>query len=145
MTSQDLHIAGVALRAERSESRDLVATLRSRNHCEAAEGAHQVKRLALASLPRILAEPDADPIAVMCGGIEQQSLYITRIGPRTHHIEQPVAAVLVAAELDADRPIGMQMVFGIIGMQMVFLTLADPDRGRLNCIGDRSLSATFDR
>jgi hypothetical protein len=37
----------------------------------------------------------------MGGGVEQQSLDVTRVGPRTHHIQQPVAAVPVAAELDA--------------------------------------------
>src|SRR5690242_16156626 len=121
MPSQDLHIAGIALCAERSEPRDLVATLRSRNHCEAAEGAHQVKRLALASLPRILAEPDANPIAVMCGGVEQQSLYITRIGPPTHHIEQPIAAVPITAELDANRPIGV-VELGLFGGREIPIT-----------------------
>src|SRR6266700_2837310 len=60
--SPDLQISGAALRAERPEPRELVATLGSRHHGEAAERAHEVKRLALAGLPRILAEPDADPI-----------------------------------------------------------------------------------
>jgi hypothetical protein len=36
--------------------------------------AHQVKRLALAGLPRILAELDADPLAILRGCIEQQPL-----------------------------------------------------------------------
>ena len=39
---------------------------------KAAECAHQVKRLALAGLPRILAEPDADLFAVELGNIHQQ-------------------------------------------------------------------------
>jgi len=39
----------------------VVATLNG----EAAEGgAHQMKCLALAGLPRVLTEPDADPVAV---------------------------------------------------------------------------------
>jgi hypothetical protein len=33
-------------------------------------------RLALAGLPRILAEPDVDPIAVLLGGVAQQLLDI---------------------------------------------------------------------
>ena len=35
------------------------------------EGAHQMKWLALAGLPRVLAESDADPVAVPPGSIEQ--------------------------------------------------------------------------
>jgi hypothetical protein len=35
------------------------------------EGAHQMKWLALAGLARVLAEPDADPVAVPPGSIEQ--------------------------------------------------------------------------
>jgi hypothetical protein len=62
--SPDLHISSAALRTKRPEPRELVATLGSRHHGEAAERAHQVKRLALAGLPRILAEPDADAFAV---------------------------------------------------------------------------------
>src|SRR5690242_13035344 len=56
----DLHIAGAALRAERSKARQLVATLGGRLHGEPVERAHEMQRLALASLPRILAEPDVD-------------------------------------------------------------------------------------
>src|SRR6516162_10712070 len=55
----DLDVAGAALRAERPKPRQLVAGLRSRVHGKAAERTHQVLRLALASLPRVLAEPDA--------------------------------------------------------------------------------------
>src|SRR5262245_4350814 len=29
------------------------------------------------------------------------------VGPPAHHIEQPVSAILIAAELDADGPIGV--------------------------------------
>src|SRR5436190_24366720 len=32
---------------------------------------------------------------------------ITRVGAPAHHIEQPKAAALVTAELDADRPTGI--------------------------------------
>src|SRR5262249_2132396 len=102
---QDLHIGGAALRAERPEPRKLVATLGRRLHGEAAERAHQMLRLALAGLSRILAEPDLDTLAVLSGGIEQQSLDVTRVGSPVHHIEQPVAAIPIATELDADRPI----------------------------------------
>src|SRR5215471_10017905 len=38
--------------------------------------AHQVLRLALAGLPRVLAEPDAHPFAVLRRGLEQQSFDI---------------------------------------------------------------------
>src|ERR1700730_9814995 len=55
--AQDLHIAGAALRAERPEPRQLVAALRRRLYGKAAERAHQMLRLALPGLPRILAEP----------------------------------------------------------------------------------------
>src|ERR1700740_2179975 len=53
-----LHVAGTALRTEWPEPRQLVATLWSRRHGEATERAHQMKRLALAGLPRI---PPAAP------------------------------------------------------------------------------------
>jgi hypothetical protein len=60
-SAPDLHIARPARRAEWPELRKVVATLNG----EAAEGgAHQMKCLALAGLPRVLAEPDADPVAV---------------------------------------------------------------------------------
>ena len=52
--------------------------------------------------------------AVLCRGIEQQSLDVARVGPRAHHIQKPVAAVLVAAELDADGPIGV-VELGLFG------------------------------
>jgi hypothetical protein len=64
-----------------------------------------VKRLALAGLPRILAEPDANPCAVLRRGIEQQSLDVARVRPLAQHIQQPIAAVPIAAELDTHRPI----------------------------------------
>src|SRR5205814_5204663 len=103
--SPDLDVAGAALRAERPEAGELVAALRSRGHGEAVERAHQVMRLALAGLPRVLAEPDAHPLAVLFGGLDQQSLDVARVGPRAHHVEHAVASRLVAAELDADGPI----------------------------------------
>src|SRR5205807_5563841 len=110
----DLYITGAALRTERSEPGELVATLRGRRHGEAAERAHEMECLALAGLPRILAEPDADPVAVLRGGIEQQSVDIARVGPPANHIQEPVAAILIAAELDADRPIGV-VELGLFG------------------------------
>ena len=39
-------------------------------------------RLALASLPRILPEPDRDPLAVLRGDIEQQLVDVARVGAR---------------------------------------------------------------
>jgi hypothetical protein len=62
-------------------------------------------RLALAGLPRILPEPDRDPLAVLRGGIEQQLFDVTGIGARPHHIQHPIVATPIAAELDANRPI----------------------------------------
>src|SRR5271169_4701945 len=46
--AQDLHIAGPALRTERPEPSEFVATLRGRCYREAAERAHQMEGLALA-------------------------------------------------------------------------------------------------
>src|SRR6516164_7485258 len=62
-------------------------------------------RLALAGLPRILPEPNRDPLAVLRGGIEQQLFDVARIGARPHHIQEPIAAAPIATELDADGPI----------------------------------------
>lgn len=103
--AQDLDVAGPALRAERPKARQLIATFWCWQHGETAERAHQVKRLALAGLARILANTDADLFAVLRGGIEQQSLDVTRIGAPTHHIEQVIASGCIAAELDADGPV----------------------------------------
>ena len=93
------------MRAERPEARELVAALRGRQRGEAAERDHEVERLALAGLPRILAEPDANPVAVLRGGAEQQSLDIAGVSAGAHNIQQPVAAALIAATLDPNRPI----------------------------------------
>ena len=49
-------------------------------------------RLALAGLPWILAKPDADPFAVLFGGVAQQALDVTRIGSHAHHIQHVVTA-----------------------------------------------------
>src|SRR2546421_11318993 len=76
--------------------------------------AHQMLRLALAGLPRILAEPDLDALAVLGSRIEQQSLDVARIGPPAHHIEQPIAAIPIAAELDADGPVRV-IELGLLG------------------------------
>jgi hypothetical protein len=46
--------------------------------------------LGLAGLPRILAEPDADPLAILRRRVEQTSLGVARICSRTHHIEKPI-------------------------------------------------------
>jgi hypothetical protein len=87
--SPDLHIAGAALRTKRPKPRELVATLRRSPYGEGTERTHQVKCLALAGLPRIVAEPDADPCAVLLGGIEQQAIDVARVGPPAHNIQQP--------------------------------------------------------
>src|ERR1700730_11218156 len=63
--TQDLHIAGAALRAERPEPGELVATLCGRRYGEGTERAHQVECLALPGLPWIPAETDTDPLAVL--------------------------------------------------------------------------------
>ena len=73
-----------------------------------------MKRLALAGLAWILAEPDADPLAVLRGSIEQQSLDVARVRPSAHHIQQPIAAVLVTAKLDADGPVRV-VELGLLG------------------------------
>src|SRR5215472_16152365 len=90
----DLDVAGAVLRAVRPKRCQLIASLRSRVHGKAAERAHQVLRLALAGLPRVLAEPDAHPFAVLRRGLEQQSFDIAGVGAPTHHVEEPVAAAL---------------------------------------------------
>src|SRR5712671_4346850 len=71
-------------------------------------------RLALPGLPRILAEPDLDALAVMGSRIEQQSLDVARIGPPANHIQQPIAAIPIAAELDADGPVRV-IELGLLG------------------------------
>src|ERR1700730_13612565 len=119
--AQDLHIAGAALRAERPEPRQLAAALRRRLYGKAAERAHQMLRLALPGLPRILAEPDLDALAVPCGGIEQQSLDVAPIGPPAHHIQQPIAAIPIAAELDADGPVRV-IELGLLGSGEIPIT-----------------------
>src|SRR5215469_18024941 len=110
----DLHIAGAALRAERPKARQLVATLQDRRHREAVECAHEMLRLALAGLSRILTKPDPDPPTVLLSGVAKHPLDITRVGSRAHQIEQVVAPRSVAAELDADRPIGV-VELGLFG------------------------------
>jgi hypothetical protein len=66
-----------------------------------------MKRLTLACLARVLAEPDSDPVAVLRGDIDQQSFDVARVGSRPHHVQKPVAAVLFTPEFDADCPIGV--------------------------------------
>src|SRR5215831_195893 len=102
--SSDLDVAGAALRTEWPEPRQLVAALGGGRYGEAAEAAHQVLRLALAGLARILAKPDANPLAVLRGGREQQFLNVARVGSRAHQLQEPITAVPIAAELDTDRP-----------------------------------------
>src|SRR6202035_3942634 len=81
----------------------------------------RVKCLALAGLPRILAEPDADPCAVLLGGIEQQAIDVARVGPPAHDIQEPITAVLIATELDTDRPIGV-VELGLFGRGQIPIT-----------------------
>jgi hypothetical protein len=95
---------------------------------EAAERAYEMKCLALAGLPRILAEPDADLFAVLCGGIEQECVDVARVGPRADHIQQPVTAVFVATELDADGPVGV-VELGLLGGREIPIT-RDVEVGR---------------
>ena len=66
--AQDLHVARPARRAEWPEPRKVVATLRGWRNGEAAPD----EVPGSAGLPRVLAEPDADPVAVAPDGIEQQ-------------------------------------------------------------------------
>jgi len=73
--------------------------LRGRHYGEASERAHDVKHLAFAGLPGIPAKANADPIAVLRRGIEQQSLDVARAGSPEHHIQEPVSAILIASQL----------------------------------------------
>ena len=57
-----------------------------------AQRPHQVERLALAGLPRILAEPDTDPFAVLGRGVEQNPLDIARIGPAAQQLAATAAS-----------------------------------------------------
>src|SRR5467141_1659649 len=83
-------------------------------YIEATQRAHQVEGLALAGLPWVLAETDTDPPAIPRRGIEQQSLDVARVRPPAHHIQQPIAAVLVTAELDAHGPVRV-VELGLLG------------------------------
>src|ERR1700730_14664564 len=131
--AQDFYIAGAALRAERPEPRQLVATFRRRAHREGAQRPHQMLRLAFAGLSRILTKPNHDPLAVLGGGVEQQPLHIARVGPRAQHIQQPIAAVPVAAELDADRPTGV-VELGLFGRREI--PVADNIQIRRGLVGN---------
>jgi hypothetical protein len=97
-----------------------------------------VKHLALAGLPRILAGPDADLFAVLRRGIQQQPVDVARVGPPAHHIEQPIAAVLIAAELDADSPIGV-VELGLFGGGEI--PIADDIEVRWNLVDDDTTPA----
>jgi len=57
-------------------------------------------RLALASLPRILPEPDRDPLAVLRGGIEQQLFDVARVGALARMLEN-IEAQLADTKLEA--------------------------------------------
>ena len=103
--AQDLHIARPALRAERPEARELVAALRGRQRGEAAERDHEVERLALAGLPRILAEADPNPVFSCVSVLSSNRSTSAGVGAGAHNIQQPVAAALIAATLDPNRPI----------------------------------------
>ena len=80
---------------------------------ETTEGTHQVKRLSLTGLPRILAEADADPLAVLRRGIEKQSV---DVGPGRAPYSAAITAAFyffIAVELDADTPIAVvKLSFG---------------------------------
>jgi hypothetical protein len=79
------------------------------------------------SLP-ILAEPDADPFAVLRRSIEQRPVDVARVGPPARHIEQPIAAVLIAAELDADSPIERKWAEAAGFLMVSSEYLLDPSR-----------------
>src|SRR5215470_20295285 len=103
--ASDLHIAGATLRAEWSKPRQLVAALGCRPHREAAQRPHQMLRLAFAGLPRILPEPDRDPLTVPRGGIDQQLFDIAWVGALPHQIQQPIAAAPIRSE---ERRVGKE-------------------------------------
>src|SRR6516162_7060366 len=86
-TTEDLDIAGAALRTERTKPCELVATLEDRRYHVAAQCPHQVKCLALTGLSRILAKTDPHPLAIPRRGFEPLSLNISRVRPCAHHIE----------------------------------------------------------
>src|SRR6516165_5889469 len=80
-------------------------------------------RLALASLPRILPEPDRDPLAVLRGGIEQQ-LFDGNRGEGLRGFHPRLAVSPPAAETDGlrDSPLegtGFELVWGL-SCQVVF-------------------------
>src|SRR5215472_8643823 len=54
---------------------------------------------------RILAKPDMHVFAVLLGNTVQVPFDVARVGSRPYHIQQPIAAAAIAAELDTDRPI----------------------------------------
>jgi hypothetical protein len=80
--SPDLDVAGAALRTEWPEPRQFVTALGGGRYGEAAEAAYQVLRLALAGLARILAKSNANPLAILRRGVEQQFLNVARVGAR---------------------------------------------------------------
>ena len=90
-------------------------------------------RLALPGLPRVPAEPDAHLLAVVDSGIEQEFFDVAWIGPLAYHIEEPVAAAPVAAELNADRPIGV-VELGLFGGREI--PIADDVEIRRNRVDD---------
>jgi hypothetical protein len=71
--------------------------------------------------------------AVLRRGIEQQPVDVARVGTPAHHIEQPIAAVLIAAELDADSPIGVDEL-GLFGGGEI--PVADEVEVRWNLVDD---------
>jgi hypothetical protein len=63
--------------------------------------------LAFSGLAGILARPDADPFALLNGGIKQQLFNVARVQPDVHHIQEAITAALVADRFNANSPIGI--------------------------------------
>src|ERR1700730_13905060 len=56
-----------------------------------------------------------------CVAVLNSNLSIARVGPRVHHIKEPIAAVLIAAELDANGPVGI-IELGFFGRRKIPIT-----------------------
>jgi hypothetical protein len=94
--------------------------------------------LTLAGLPRILAEPDLDLLAVPCGGVGKQFLDVARVGPRAHRLQQPITTISGTAQFDADRPIGI-VKLGLLGRRQI--PIANDIEACRRLLDDRALSS----
>src|SRR5215472_1829659 len=59
----------------------------------------------LPACPGSLPNPMRTLFAILLGNTEQVPFDVARVGSRPYHIQQPIAAAAIAAELDTDRPI----------------------------------------